>query len=111
MGSNVTKLLSESIEAGLDTFGIGVKESLYFFAKEKSIPRDEVAERIDEFLQVLQSLIGSGTRIFERITIKIFAQKAGISSEQLNGKGLLDVVHLVELRALRKSQKKRGDVN
>lgn len=108
MSNNVIKLLSESVDAGLDTFGRGVKESLYFFAKEKSIPREEIAERIDEFLQVLQSLIGSGTRIFEKITTRIFAEKAGIRPEQLDGKGLLDVVHLAELAALRESPKKKG---
>ena len=102
MENNVTKLLSESIDEGLDSFGTGVKESLYFFAKEKSIPKDEVAERVGEFLNVLQSLIGSGTRIFEKITIRIFAKKAGIQDEALNGRGLLEVVQLADAARTRK---------
>ncbi len=111
MASNVNNLLSESIDVGLDTFGRGVKESIFFFAKGKGIPRDQIAERIDEFLQVLSSLIGSGTRVFEKITARIFAEKVGIQSEALEGLGLLDVVHLAESHSLRKARNKRGKGN
>jgi hypothetical protein len=74
-----TTRLSEDIDRGLDNFGSGVKEIVYFRMKQEiEMDRSDIVNKPEVFETFLDEMFGQGARTIEKTILKIIEDDFGI---------------------------------
>jgi hypothetical protein len=71
--------LIESIDEVLTAIGNSIKCSIYLHLNNRGIRRNQIPNRIGDFMNVLQSVVGVGARHIELQVIKQIQAKTGIT--------------------------------
>ena len=77
-----TSRLIEDIDRGLDNFGLGVKDVVYFRMKQLAeMNRSDIVAKPDLFESFLKEMFGEGSRTIEKKITKILEEDFKIEKE------------------------------
>ncbi len=89
------KFLLKSIDSALETLGPSFRKLTFLYLQRKySISRGEIPRRLDDFIQGLHDLLGSGSGIIERMIVKGMTEKNRMPAHITEGKSIVDIVRL-----------------
>jgi hypothetical protein len=72
------KILLEAVDEGLSLLGESSKQTLYFYLENSyKIKRGDISRRIDEFVEAIETIFGTGGRILELLIMKQLYRKVG----------------------------------
>src|SRR3989442_1451456 len=72
--------LIESIDAALSALGTSTRDSILTYLRKKySMSLQDIPQRMDEFLQALNRLLGYGARVIEKLVIARLVETHEIS--------------------------------
>jgi hypothetical protein len=95
VGTSLDRPLIESIDAALSAMGTSTRESvLLYLRKRYSLSLEETPQRLEEFLQALQTLLGYGARVIEKLVIARLVETNEIPLAEARGRNLADIVTL-----------------
>jgi hypothetical protein len=85
--------LIDSIDAALSALGPSTRDSILLYLRKKySISIEDIPQRMDEFLHALNSLLGYGARVIEKLTIARLIETGEIPLAEARGRSLADIV-------------------
>jgi hypothetical protein len=72
--------ISQCIDRALDTFGEGVKESLYYqIKKQYNVPKEQFVSKPAEIIEDLEKFLGAtGSKFVERLVVREIGKSFGI---------------------------------
>ena len=73
------EVLLESIDEVLTAIGNSVKYKIYLHLMDRGISRNQIPNRIQDFMNILQRILGVGARYIELQVIKQIQAKTGIT--------------------------------
>jgi hypothetical protein len=87
--------LIESVDAALSALGSSTRDSILLFLRKKySISMEDIPQRMDEFLEALNELLGYGARVIEKLVIARLVETAEIPLAEARGRSLAEIVVL-----------------
>ncbi|TMH95250.1 hypothetical protein E6H37_05925 [Candidatus Bathyarchaeota archaeon] len=90
--------LIESIDAALSALGTSTRDSILTNLRKKySMSLQDIPQRMDEFLQALNRLLGYGARVIEKLVIARLVETHEISLSEARGRSLAEVVYLANM--------------
>jgi len=70
-GKSFEEILLEAVDEALASLGDSAKQSIYYHLEEKfKIPREEIPNRIEDFVEGLEKIFGIGARFLEILIMK-----------------------------------------
>jgi hypothetical protein len=76
--SEFEKLLLEAIDEGLSSLGDSAKQALYFHLERNfDLKKQEIPQKIEEFAEALQKILGAGASFLEILIMKNLYKKIG----------------------------------
>lgn len=82
-----------AIDKGPLVLGEGVKHAIYYHVERKhQLRREEIPEKIESFHKALQSLLGAGAEVLEKLIAKALYDRLGLNFEEREGWTLVDYV-------------------
>jgi len=98
--------LIESINAALSALGASTRDSILTHLRKKySISMEDIPQRMDEFLQALNRLLGYGARVIEKLVIARLVETHIITLAEARGRSLAEVVFLANVHRVRDDRK------
>jgi DNA-binding transcriptional ArsR family regulator len=95
VNTSLDRPLIESVDAALSALGSSTRDSILLFLRKKySISMEDIPQRIDEFLQALNELLGYGARVIEKLVIARLVETAEIPLAEARGRSLAEIVVL-----------------
>jgi len=93
--------LIESIDAALSALGSSTRDSILTYLRKKySMSLQDIPQRMDEFLQALNRLLGYGARVIEKLVIARLVETHEISLAEARGRSLAEVVYLANMNRI-----------
>src|SRR5207245_8117183 len=90
--------LIESIDAALSALCSSTRDSILTYLRKKySMSLQDIPQRMDEFLQALNRLLGYGARVIEKLVIARLVETHEISLSEARGRSLAEVVYLANM--------------
>jgi len=76
--------ISQCIDKALDTFGEGVKESLYYqIKKQYNVPREQFVSRPAEIIEDLEKFLGpTGSKFIEKLVVREIGKSFGLKFDE-----------------------------
>ncbi len=73
------KLLLEAVDEGLAVLGETTRQTFYYqLESSRSVSRDEIPDKLDNFVAFLKGTFGVGGRVIKRIIVKRLYSKVGL---------------------------------
>ena len=77
-GKSFEEILLEAVDEALASLGDSAKQSIYYHLEEKfKIPRKEIPNRIEDFVEGLEKIFGIGARFLEILIMKKLYDRIG----------------------------------
>jgi hypothetical protein len=105
------KELLSAIDKGPLVLGESVKHAIYYHVERKhQLRREEIPEKIESFHKALQSLLGAGAEVLEKLIAKDLYGRLGLNFEEHEGWTIVDYVNQGEKsrKQLKESQVAAG---
>lgn len=75
---NFKKLLLEAVDEGLSSLGDSSKHAIYYYLKKTfKIKKQDIPDRIEEFVKAIEEIFGPGSKILEIRIMKNLYEKVG----------------------------------
>jgi hypothetical protein len=75
---NFRKLLLEAVDEGLSSLGDSSKHAIYYYLEKAfNIPKQDVPDKIEEFVKAIEEIFGDGAKILEIRIMKNLYEKVG----------------------------------
>lgn len=87
----------EAIDDGLLALGHSVRQAIYWrLESEYGLKRDDVADRLEDFVEALADMLGEGAKVLGRVMAKRLYAKLGLAFKPIEGYTLADYVKKAE---------------
>lgn len=104
------QLLLESIDEGLSVLGESSKQIVYsYLEKSVKMNRHDIPHRIEEFIDVIEKIFGTGAKILEIQIMKCLFSKVGYKFKNYSNQKSLTFIEYVE--AAKMEKKRRENTN
>jgi len=85
--------LLEAVDEGFLALGESVRQAIYWHLENRfSIRRDEIPDRLKEFMEALKNMFGAGAEILLKVIIKRFYMKLNLTFKDIEGWSFIDYV-------------------
>ena len=85
--------LLEAVDEGFLALGDSVRQAIYWHLENRfSIKRNEIPNRLKEFIEALKNIFGEGAEILLKIIIKRFYIKLNLNFKEVENWSFIDYV-------------------
>ena len=85
--------LLEAVDEGFLALGESVRQAIYWHLENRfSIKRNEIPNRLKEFMEALKNMFGAGAEILLKVIIKRFYIKLNLNFKDVEGWSFIDYV-------------------
>jgi len=100
------KTLLEAVDHALLTLGESPRKAIYYHLNKRfRLQREEIPEDTDKFSQALNTILGSGAEVIEKLIVKNLYRKLNLNFEDKAGFEIDDYISLAREVAKREQQR------
>lgn len=90
-------VVSKAVDEGLLVLGASVKDSMYYYLeKNRQVRREEIPSKITAFHEALESLLGAGAKVLERLIAERLYSRLNLIFEERENWTLGDYVRYAQ---------------
>jgi hypothetical protein len=102
------EILLECIDQGLLVLGESPREAIYYHLEKRNLVRkDEIPEKLEDFIEGLRRIFGPGSSLIEKQIIQELFRKFDVTTEEDCSDLLKSVRFVMKLLASKKSRRTR----
>ncbi|GEM_PF-828533 len=102
------EILLECIDQGLLVLGESPREAIYYHLEKRNLVRkDEIPEKLEDFIEGLRRIFGPGSSLIEKQIIQELFRKFDVTTEEDCSDLLKSVRFVMKLLASKKSRRPR----
>jgi hypothetical protein len=101
------EILLECIDQGLLVLGESPRQAIYcHLEKRRMVKKDEIPEKLEEFIEGIRLIFGSGSSLIERRITKELLMKFRVSTMEISSDLLTSVQSILKVLVSEKSERK-----
>jgi len=101
------EILLKCIDQGLLVLGESPRQAIYcHLEKRRMVKKDEIPEKLEEFIEGIRLIFGSGSSLIERRITKELLMKFRVSTMEISSDLLTSVQSILKVLVSEKSERK-----